>query len=312
MQVLSPGQSQPPAGGTAVTIGAFDGVHCGHRALLEVLRAQAAWRGLPTAVVTFDRHPAAIVRPDSAPLLLTDLEHKLELLEECGIDQTLVVPFDQARAGEEAEEFVSEVLVGDLGARVVVVGADFHFGHGRSGDVRLLSEAGRQSGFEVVGLGLEAMGGAAVSSTRIRALLAEGAVREAADLLGRPHEVRGKVTRGEGRGGSVLGFPTANVLVPAGLAVPADGVYAGIYMRPDGSRHAAAISVGIPPTFPTETAGILVEAHLLDGKADLYGEKARVAFVARLRAQEHFGSLEDLVAQMGLDVAAARAILGTP
>ena len=170
----------PPGEGTAVTIGAYDGVHLGHRALLRDLSARAGAAGLSTVVVTFDRHPAAVVRPASAPKQLTGLEQKLELLADCGIDRTVVVPFDQARAEESAEDFVKEVLVEQLSARLVVVGEDFHFGHGRQGNVELLRRLGSRYGFEVAGVGLTGDGSDAVSSTRIRALLAEGDVEGAA------------------------------------------------------------------------------------------------------------------------------------
>jgi len=190
-----------PGPGTAVTIGAYDGVHLGHRALLRDLCDRAAAAGLSTVVVTFDRHPASVVRPESAPKQLTGLEQKLELLSECGIDRTLVLPFDESRAEESAEDFVEEVLVDELSARLVVVGEDFHFGHGRRGNVALLSELGARHGFDVVGVGLTGAATEPVSSTRIRTLLAQGDVEDAARLLGRPHEVRGLVVRGDGRGG---------------------------------------------------------------------------------------------------------------
>jgi riboflavin kinase/FMN adenylyltransferase len=227
--------------GTAVTIGAYDGVHLGHRALLADLSARAAAAGLSTVVVTFDRHPAAVVRPESAPKQLTGLEQKLELLEECGINRTLVIPFDERRAEESAEDFVKEVLVDELSARLVVVGEDFHFGHGRRGNVELLRQLGAEYGFEVVGVGLTGDGREAVSSTRIRALLAEGDVEGAARLLGRPHEVRGPVVKGDARGGPELGFPTANLAVADDIALPGDAVYAGHFRRADGTVHRAAI-----------------------------------------------------------------------
>ena len=196
-----------PGPGTAVTIGAYDGVHLGHRALLRDLSERAAAAGLSTVVVTFDRHPASVVRPASAPKQLTTLEQKLELLAECGIDRTLVVPFDATRAEESAEDFVKEVLVDELAARLVVVGEDFHFGHGRRGNVELLRRLGADDGFEVVGVGLTGDGREPVSSTRIRALIAEGDVEGAARLLGRPHEVRGPVVHGRRPGRPRTGVP---------------------------------------------------------------------------------------------------------
>jgi FAD synthetase len=191
--------STPPVGGSAVTIGAYDGVHLGHRALLAELRARAGERGLATVVVTFDRHPATVVRPESAPKLLCDLDQKLELLEAAGVDRTVVVHFDEERANETAEDFVEVMLVEGLDARLVVVGEDFHFGHGRKGNVALLREMGSTAGFAVEGVLLEADPGPTgsdlepISSTRIRKLVGGGRVEEAAVLLGRPHQVRGTV-----------------------------------------------------------------------------------------------------------------------
>jgi len=308
--VIGPENCAAPARGSAVTIGAYDGVHIGHRHLIAALRSMAEGRGLDTVVVTFDRHPATVVRPESAPLLLTDLEQKLELLASTGVDRTVVVPFDELRANETAEDFVIEVLVEALGARLVVVGEDFHFGHGRKGNVTLLSEMGARHGFEVVGLGLEAdTGGEAVSSTRIRRLLAEGDVRGAARLLGRHHQVRGMVVGGDGRGGTDLGYPTANVDVPATVALPGEGIYACRYERPDGSVHGSAVSFGRRPTFHPDAVAPLLEAFLLDFDGDLYEEQARVSFVERLRDDRRFPGADELVAQMALDVAAARAAL---
>ncbi len=315
--VTDPSASIPPAGGSAVTIGAYDGVHLGHRALLGKLRARAEADGLTTVVVTFDRHPATVVRPESAPRLLCDLDQKLELLESAGVDRTVVIPFDRERADETAEEFVSEILIDALDARLVVVGEDFHFGHGRKGNVAFLREMGTTSGFSVEGVELQADGSGhglpsePISSTRIRAMVADGNVGEAAALLGRPHQVRGPVVHGDHRGGTELGFPTANVEVPEEICLPALGIYAGWYERPGGSRWATAISVGRRPTFYGSDGELLVEAFLLDFDGDLYGEEASVSFVARLRDELAFDSVDDLVAQMNLDVAKTRVELAT-
>jgi len=252
MEVLRDMAACPvPVTGSVVTIGAYDGVHLGHRAVIDEVRARASTLGVPTAVVTFDRHPAAVVRPTSAPRLLTDTDQKLELLADAGVDYTLVLHFDEERSHESAEDFVNEVLAGCLRARLVVVGEDFHFGRNRGGNVELLCRMGPNLGFEVEGLTLVPVAGVEgpVSSTAIRRTLVEGDVVTAARLLGRPHEVRGAVERGDGRGGNVLGFPTANVAVPNEIQLPADGIYAGWYERPDGSTHAAAISIGRRPTF---------------------------------------------------------------
>jgi riboflavin kinase/FMN adenylyltransferase len=302
---------RPPPSGTAVTIGAYDGVHLGHQAVLRELRRLASQRGLETVVVTFDRHPAMVVRPQSAPKLLTDLDQKLEVLAATGlVDRTLVLRFDKARSEEQPEDFIREVLVEGLGARLVVEGEDFHFGHGRRGNVALLREVGQRHGFEVVGLRLVGDASAVVSSTAIRRAVAAGDVVEAARLLGRPYELRGVVAVGDRRGRD-LGYPTANVEVSPDLLLPGEAIYAGWYERPDGSVHPAAISVGRRPTFGDGTPFPVVEAYLLDFAGDLYGEAARVRFVSRLRDDERFASVDELITQMERDVDAARlALLG--
>jgi riboflavin kinase / FMN adenylyltransferase len=308
---LTPQPSTPATNGSAVTIGAYDGVHLGHRVLLRELQRRAAARDLESVVVTFDRHPATVVRPGSAPPLLTDLEQKLELLAATGLDRTVVITFDAARADQPAEDFVREVLVSALHARIVVVGEDFHFGHGRKGNVAMLRELGDEHGFEVVGMRLEADdSGDAVSSTRVRLLLAEGDVRGASRLLGRPHQVRGVVVRGDERGGAELGFPTANLEVPPGVALPAEGIYACTYERPDGTCYDAAASLGRRPTFYDAGAPLVLEAFLVDFDGDLYGETARVSFVERLRDERRFSDVAQLVQQMAQDVEAARRALG--
>jgi riboflavin kinase/FMN adenylyltransferase len=309
------GPCPTPLQPSAVTIGAYDGVHLGHRAVIDQVRSLAAARDLQTVVVTFDRHPAMVVRPESAPRLLCDLDQKLELLAEAGVDATYVVHFDEERAKETAEEFVHEVLVGCLSTRAVVVGEDFHFGHKRGGNVALLREMGATLGFTVEGLelvgtdGEPAGGGAVVSSTAIRSLLAQGDVRAAAAMLGRPHEVRGVVEHGDKRGRE-LGFPTANLQIPAEVQLPADGIYAGWFERADGTLHATAMSLGHRPTFYDRPADApLLECNLLDFAGDLYGEAVRVRFVERLRGEIRFDGVEPLIAQMGADVEQARSLL---
>ena len=320
MQVVRDVEGCPePPDGSAVTIGAYDGVHRGHAAVIAQVRDLAAPRGLATAVVTFDRHPASVVRPESAPLLLTDLDQRLELLEATGVDLTVVIHFDEARAKEPADDFVADVLVGCLGARVVVVGEDFHFGHRRSGNVELLRALGPLHGFDVAPLHLVGLDGdraadgrAKVSSTAIRAALRAGDLDGANAMLGRPHEVRGVVGHGDRRARE-LGFPTANVEVPDDICLPADGIYAATYLRPDGVVHPAAVSLGRRPTFYDDQPYSLLEAHLLDvddpSGLDLYGEPARVRFVRRLRDELRFDSVEALVEQMGRDCDQARAVL---
>ena len=294
-----------------MAIGVFDGVHLGHQHVLAEARRLAAERRALSAVVTFDRHPAAVVRPESAPELLTDLEQRLELLAALGMDLTYVVSFDEARSKESAEDFVETVLVGCLAAKAVVVGADFHFGHERRGNVDLLREAGRTAGFEVDGIELLASkeeGVTAISSTAIRAALAAGDLASANRMLGRPHEVRGTVEEGDRRGRE-LGYPTANVAVPGDICLPADGIYAGWHVRPDGTTHPAAINLGRRPTFYADADTSLLETHLLDFEGDLYGERARVRFVARLRDEVRFDSVDDLVRQMAADVDDTREVL---
>jgi len=298
--------------GRAVTIGAFDGVHLGHQAVLRLVRELARARGLSATVLTFDRHPAEVVRPGSAPKLLTTLDQKLELLEATGaVDECLVLPFDAARSKEPAEQFVEELLASALHARLVVVGADFHFGYRRHGDVPLLQLMGAELGFETIGLGLVAApdrdAGVPYSSTRIRDLIAAGDVEGAAAMLGRPHEVRGPVERGDARG-RLLGFPTANVSVPENICLPADGVYTGSFTGGDGVARLAAISIGRRPTFYAEAGMCLCEAFVLDFDGDLYGQLSRVAFTHRLRGQERFDQVDDLVAQMHRDVARVREL----
>src|SRR3954447_19555552 len=314
MDVLTdPAECPHLPGGAVVTIRAYDRVHLGHRALIGRVRTMANELGCASAVVTFDRHPATIVRSDSAPKLLTDLDQKLELLESTGVDYTLVIRFDEERSRESAEDFVTEVLVGCLRARAVVVGHDFHFGRNRQGNVSFLQEMGAQQGFDVLGINLvgDHMAGEPVSSTRVRKLLLAGDAAAAAALLGRPHEVRGVVMHGDARGRE-LGFPTANVAVPEDILLPADGIYAGWYERPNGEARPAAISLGRRPQFYVDADSSLLEAYLLDFDGDLYDQPAKVCFVARLRGEQRFESVDAPVAGMGRTVAAPRAALDRP
>jgi riboflavin kinase/FMN adenylyltransferase len=304
----------PGERGRAVAIGAFDGVHLGHQAVLRLVHDLARARGLSATVLTFDRHPAEIVRPESAPCLLTTLEQQLELLEATSaVDECLVLSFDHARSKEPAEQFVEELLASVLHARLVVVGADFHFGYRRHGDVPLLQRMGAELGFETIGVGLVASpdgmsvpsDAAPYSSTRVRTLLAGGDVEGAAAILGRPHEVRGPVEHGDGRGRE-LGFPTANVSVSQRFCLPAEGVYAGTLAAADGIARPAALSIGRRPTFYAEHGLLLLEAHVLDFDGDLYGAQTKVRFHRRLRGQERFDRVDDLVAQMRRDVEQVR------
>ena len=291
--------------GSVVTVGVYDGVHLGHQHTLRQVIADAASHGRRSVVATFDRHPAEVLRPESAPLMLCNLEQRLELVESLGIDVAAVIPFNKERSGESAETFIEEILVGQLGAGKIIVGDNFRFGHDRKGDVALLRREGERLGFDVEGVELDARDGDIVSSTRIRTLIRDGQVGAAADLLGRVHEVCGVVARGDGRGGTELGYPTANLLTQDGLAIPGVGIYAGWYRDEKIGSVPAAISVGRRPTF-YDKAEPLIEAHLLDFDGDLYERTARVSFLDFLRDEERFDGVDALKAQMGLDVEGAR------
>lgn len=316
MQVLHDVQDLDPGPEHAVTIGTYDGVHIGHQTVIASTRRLAAERGLRTAVVTFHPHPASVLRPESAPSMLTDIDQRLDLLGRAEVDTTVVIAFDADQATETAEDFVRRVLVDGLSAKVIVVGDDFHFGKGREGNVGLLTDLGGRYGFEVIGLDLlarpdaadTASSSTAVSSTAVRQAVAAGDVMAASRLLGRHHEVRGPVVTGDQRG-RTIGFPTANVAVPRDRAIPGDAVYAAWYIRPDGSVHPAAVNIGKRPTFYDNAEHSLMEAHLLDFDGDLYGEEARVCFVERLRGEQRFDGIDALKAQLAADIAQARAAL---
>lgn len=297
--------------GHAVTIGTYDGVHIGHQAVIRATQRAARRLGIKTAVVTFEPHPAHVLRPDTAPPILTDLALKLLLLDELGVDTTVVVRFDLARAGETAEEFVKDVLLDCVGARAVVVGRDFHFGKDRAGNVDLLAKLGEEHGFEVEGVQLLPRPDGtveSVSSTAIRQALASGDVGTAAQLLGRYHEVGGPVVDGDRRG-RTIGVPTANVAVERTRALPLEAVYAGWYLRPDGARWPCAINLGRRPTFHQNAEHSVLEAHLIGFEGDLYGEVARVQFVELLRLERRFAGLEALREQLQHDVARASELL---
>jgi riboflavin kinase/FMN adenylyltransferase len=300
-------------GRTVVTIGNFDGVHLGHQHVVRRAREVAADLGLTHVVaVTFDPHPIAVLRPEHAPLTLTTVETRVDLLDRAGVDDVLVVPFSRELAAWSPERFVDEILVGALHAQAVVVGANFRFGYRAAGDVALLRELGETRDFVTEGIALD--GGPQVwSSTYVRNCLAAGDVEGAAEALGRPFTVRGEVVRGDRRGRD-LGYPTANVPTTGMAAAPADGVYAGWLRRLDdeGDPLPAAISVGTNPTFEGERER-RVESYVLDrDDLELYGVTVEVSFVARLRGMRRFDSVDELIATMADDVRRAREVLGTP
>ncbi|WP_166865077.1 MULTISPECIES: bifunctional riboflavin kinase/FAD synthetase [unclassified Salinibacterium] len=298
-------------GPSVITVGKFDGVHRGHRAVLAQLVEVARERGLSSAVVTFDRHPLTVLNPAIAPSSVVSVQQQRELLEQSGVDATLMLCFDRELADLEPEEFVRRVLIERLGARVVLAGSDFRFGRKGAGDIALLR---RMPDIEVVLIDDVRADAAAVgegerraSSTWVREALGDGRVAEAARILGRPHTVRSVVIHGEKRGRE-LGYPTAN-LDPRRLEglLPADGVYAA-WATIDGVRHPAAVSIGNNPTFdgvPQHQA----EAHLLDVDLDLYDREIELAFVDYVRGMEKFDSLDELIAAIRADADAARRIL---
>jgi len=312
--------SEVPAGfgPSVVAIGKFDGVHSGHRAVIDRARVDAAAAGARVVAVTFDRNPLALLRPEICPQSLVGVEQKLRLLADAGADATLMLTFDRALADLGAREFVEHVLVGALGVRIVMVGADFRFGRGGAGNPDLLRELGPEFGFEVhVVDDVRAIdAGRRVSSTWVRELLDAGDVADAARLLGRPHAVRGEVVHGLKRGRE-LGFPTANLSADLEGFVPAEGVYAGWLVdegmpgdeasTPRSSvRYPAAISIGTNPTFD-DVHVRQVEAYVLDETdLDLYGHTVEVEFVSRIRGMVAFQGVDALIAQMTDDIVRVR------
>jgi riboflavin kinase/FMN adenylyltransferase len=305
----SPAEVPAGFGPSAVTIGKFDGVHLGHRAVIAQLRELADERGLTVSVVTFDRNPVSVLRPEACPPDVVSPAQKVELLAEAGVDATLMLDFDLPRSRQAAPDFVREVLVDALHAQVVLCGADFRFGAGGAGDVDLLRALGAELGFAVVLIDdVRADGDAGrVSSTRIRELIAAGRVREAGGLLGRPPAVRSVVVAGD-RVGRELGYPTAN-LDPARLEglLPADGVYA-CWAVVDGTVFGAAVSIGNNPTFEG-VPDHQVEAHLFDQDLDLYGRTIELRFVDYVRPMRRFDGTEQLMAALREDDATIRGIL---
>ena len=290
-----------------VSIGFFDGVHRGHQTIIKRAARQAEQAGIRSVVVTFDRHPMEVVNPGTQPKLLMTLARRARTLADQGVDLVVVVPFDDDLRHLSPEGFVDHVLVEPLQAKRVVVGGNFRFGHGASGDVSTLNDLGPMRGFTAEAVTLLELDGVVISSTLIRAAIDDGNVEYAARLLGRPPAVDGVVVRGDQRGKG-LGYPTANLQIGRRVAVPAKGIYAGAFTTADGTEHPCVTNVGVNPTFGGQE--LRVEAHLLQFDGDLYGVEAQVDFRHRLRDEEKFDSVDALVAQIDLDAAEARRLLG--
>ncbi|MEW6657587.1 MAG: bifunctional riboflavin kinase/FAD synthetase [Thermodesulfobacteriota bacterium] len=290
---------------TVVTIGNFDGVHLGHRAILARVLHRARELEAQAVAVTFEPHPLKVLRPEMHMPLLTTPEQKIGLLAAAGLEAVVVLPFNREFAALPAREFVQRYFLERLRVREVVVGHDYCFGRAREGNIDLLKEMGQQHGFTVQVVWAVEADGAVVSSSLIRALLRLGKVEEAALLLGRPYGVAGRVVQGKGRGGKLLGVPTANIR-PANELLPATGIYAVRVRRGDQILLGAA-NIGTCPTF--ENGEFSLEVHLLDFSGDLYDETLGVEFVARLREERRFPSIEALAAQIHADIKTARQVL---
>jgi riboflavin kinase / FMN adenylyltransferase len=294
-------------GPSVVTIGNFDGVHRGHRVLLRRAVDAAHEAAIRSVAVTFAPHPAAVLRPGTEPAAIGSLEDRTAALLELGIDLVVVLPFTRELSELTAEEFLERVLVERLQATKVIVGTNFRFGHKAAGDVVTLADAGDTHGFAVEAVTLLELDGSPISSSELRRRIGqEGDLGWANAALGRPFRLAGEVVRGDQRG-RTIGFPTANIEVPAGRLLPATGVYAGIATLEGGLRYAAVTNVGTRPTFDGE--GVTVEVHLLDADLDLYGRELEVSFLHRLRGEQRFDGVDALQAQIGRDAQAARGLV---
>jgi len=295
-------------GPSCVTVGTYDGVHRGHRAVLAAVIERARASGLHSVLVTWDRHPAQTLRPDQVPPLLTTPERRIELLGDTGLDVVCILRFDLELSRWPPERFATEVLATGLGARHLVVGQGWRFGHRAAGDVSLLAHLGDQLGFTVEASPLVEVEGGPASSSRARTGIAAGDLALVTAILGRPHELAGVVVHGEDRGAS-LGYPTANLSADAAVARPPHGIYA-CRARLGGRKLSAAVSVGVNPTFGgvPGASPVRIEAFLLDFKGEIYGDTLTLEWIARLRDELAFDSVADLVAQMAKDVEATRRL----
>jgi riboflavin kinase / FMN adenylyltransferase len=305
MLVLNGIDSVPPAArGAALAIGNFDGVHRGHQVLLAAARKEAEAQAAPAGVILFEPHPREFFQPDKPHFRITPLPRKLQLLGEFGIDVAVVLPFDAKLAALTAQDFIDRILVEALAVRHAVIGYDFHFGKGRAGDPETMRRAGATHGFGVTVVAQVAEAGEVFSSNAIRAELAQGDVKGAAEMLGRWWRVAGAVIGGAKRGAG-LGFPTANIALAPGTAL-AHGIYAA-RVHVEGNVHAGVAYLGTRPTF--DNGAPVLEVFLLAFEGDLYGREIEVEFIDYLRGDKHFGNIEDLKAQMSADCERAAAIL---
>jgi riboflavin kinase/FMN adenylyltransferase len=295
--------------GIVVALGNFDGVHLGHQQVLRRAVEEGRRGGMKVIAATFDPHPRVVLGAGDPPRLLTPVGLRREVLLGYGADEVVEIPFDLELSRKSPEQFVHDVLVGELRAEVIVVGKNFRFGHRAAGDVDVLRRLMRESGGQAVAVEVRGAGPEiGISSTYIRSLVSEGKVEEAAGLLGRPYVLRGEVVEGDKRG-RTIGFPTANVLPGAEVVVPARGVYAGFVIVGD-ERYAACTNVGIAPTFGR--ADSRVEAYLLDFDGDLYGRIVDVGFTRRIREEKTFSGIDDLKRQIQRDVEQARLMTDRP
>lgn len=299
--------------GSVVTIGVFDGIHLGHQRIIEECVHAARLLSAPSVLLTFSRNPREITCGES-PCVITDYDKKMAIIESMGVEHVISVDFDPSFASMEAQRFVSEILCEHLNARCVCIGENFRFGHGGEGDANLLVKLGKERGFQVKVVPLLFIEGQQVSSTLIRKFISEGEMDMVLRCLGRPYSVRGKVVRGHGRGKS-LGFPTANLELAADYCLPLDGVYAGRVNigwygggdKTSTEKKVCAINVGNNPTFGDTK--LEIEVYIVDFSRDLYGRFLEVEFIHRLRSETRFGSKEELIEQMRMDVGEVEKLL---
>jgi len=291
-----------------LAIGTFDGVHLGHQAILRELITGAHAEHVPAVVLTFDPHPVAVLRPDKAPPTLTDAEERAALFEQLGVDIVITHPFNQEVAALPARTFLTR-LKQRLTFTHFWVGYDFAMGHNREGNIPALHQIGEDLGYQLHVVGPVNYSGEIISSSQIRALLAEGRVQEASELLGRPYQLSGHVIEGAKRG-RTIGIPTANLAIKSGRAIPHRGVYA-CHAHVNGKSWKAVANIGLRPTFENDTPSLTIEAHLLDFANDLYGQLMNLDFISRLREEQKFSGVEALIAQIQQDIKQARGLLNT-